>query len=119
MLNAVRAIRAPGRHWRLLCVLALGVVHTLVFDITRQGIATLFGSLVVGFAHFLSEPATGPLTPKQTEYLSYITSSTNALLAIINKGVAGIKADGTYNQIYAQYFGSAPAAAPAPAAASK
>ena len=39
------------------------------------------------------------------------------LLAIINKGVAGIKADGTYNQIYTQYFGSAPAAAPAPAAA--
>ena len=39
------------------------------------------------------------------------------LLEKINKGVAGIKADGTYNQIYAKYFGSAPAAAPAPAAA--
>ena len=39
------------------------------------------------------------------------------LLEKINKGVAGIKADGTYNQISAKYFGSAPAAAPAPAAA--
>ena len=39
------------------------------------------------------------------------------LLEKINKGVAGIKADGTYNQIYTKYFGSAPGAAPAPAAA--
>ena len=39
------------------------------------------------------------------------------LLEKINKGVAGIKADGTYNQIYARYFGSAPAAAAAPAPA--
>src|SRR5690606_26054255 len=39
---------------------------------------------IIGFAHFLADPSTGPLTPKQGEYLSYITSSTNALLAIIN-----------------------------------
>ena len=31
-----------------------------------------------------SDPVTGPLTPKQAEYLGYITTSTNALLAIIN-----------------------------------
>jgi len=37
------------------------------------------------------------------------------LLAKVNEGLAGIKADGTYNQIYTKYFGSAPAA-PAPAA---
>ncbi len=42
------------------------------------------------------------------------------LLDKINAGLAGIKADGTYAQIYAKYFGAAPAAAPAPApAASK
>ena len=35
-------------------------------------------------AHFLGDPATGPLTDKQHEYLGYITVSTNALLAIIN-----------------------------------
>jgi polar amino acid transport system substrate-binding protein len=42
------------------------------------------------------------------------------LLAKIDEGLAGIKADGTYDQIYAKYFGSKPgaaSAAPAPAAA--
>lgn len=39
---------------------------------------------IIGFAHFLGDPATGPLTDKQSEYLGYITVSTNALLAIIN-----------------------------------
>ncbi|MGH8832598.1 MAG: basic amino acid ABC transporter substrate-binding protein, partial [Polaromonas sp.] len=41
------------------------------------------------------------------------------LLEKLNKGLAAIKTDGTYNQIYAKYFGAAPAtgAAPAPAAA--
>jgi polar amino acid transport system substrate-binding protein len=41
------------------------------------------------------------------------------LLDKINKGLGEIKADGTYDKIYAQYFGAAPAgaaAAPAPAA---
>jgi signal transduction histidine kinase len=39
---------------------------------------------IIGFAHFLGDPITGPLREKQREYLSYITVSTNALLAIIN-----------------------------------
>ena len=39
---------------------------------------------IIGFAHLLEDPAFGALTPKQREYLGYITSSTNALLAIIN-----------------------------------
>lgn len=38
------------------------------------------------------------------------------LLAILNKGLTDIKADGTYNQLYTKYFGAAPAPA---AAASK
>jgi len=43
------------------------------------------------------------------------------LLAKINQGLEGIKADGTYAAIYAKYFGAPPAApaaaaAPAPAA---
>lgn len=39
------------------------------------------------------------------------------LLEKLNKGLAAIKTDGTYDKIYAQYFGAAPAAAaPAPAA---
>jgi len=40
------------------------------------------------------------------------------LLDKLNKGLADIKADGTYDQIYAKYFGAA-AAAPAASAASK
>jgi signal transduction histidine kinase len=39
---------------------------------------------IIGFAHFLGDPATGPLNAKQSEYLGYITVSTNALLALIN-----------------------------------
>ena len=39
------------------------------------------------------------------------------LLAKLNKGLADVKADGTYNTIYAKYFGAAPGAAAAPAAA--
>jgi signal transduction histidine kinase len=39
---------------------------------------------IVGFTHFLGDPAFGSLTDKQREYLGYITASTNALLALIN-----------------------------------
>jgi polar amino acid transport system substrate-binding protein len=35
----------------------------------------------------------------------------------MNKGLADIKADGTYDKIYAKYFGAAPAKAEAPASA--
>ena len=38
------------------------------------------------------------------------------LLGKLNKGLADIKADGTYDQIYAKYFGAPAAAAPASAA---
>jgi signal transduction histidine kinase len=39
---------------------------------------------IIGFAQLMGEPALGALTPKQREYLNYIGTSTNALLAIIN-----------------------------------
>ncbi len=39
---------------------------------------------IIGFAHLLGDPSTGPLTARQTEYVGYITSSSNALLAIID-----------------------------------
>jgi signal transduction histidine kinase len=39
---------------------------------------------IIGFAHFLGDQSTGPLTAKQAEYLGYITVSSNALLAIID-----------------------------------
>ncbi|MGA2124731.1 MAG: PAS-domain containing protein [Xanthobacteraceae bacterium] len=39
---------------------------------------------IIGFAQLLDDVRTGPLTEKQREYLGYITSSSSALLAIIN-----------------------------------
>jgi signal transduction histidine kinase len=39
---------------------------------------------IIGFAHLLHDVTTGPLTPKQGEYLGYISSSSAALLTIIN-----------------------------------
>jgi signal transduction histidine kinase len=39
---------------------------------------------IIGFAQLLDDTATGPLTRKQHEYLDYITTSSAALLAIIN-----------------------------------
>jgi signal transduction histidine kinase len=39
---------------------------------------------IIGFVHLLSDPGTGPLAAKQSEYLDYITVSTNTLLALIN-----------------------------------
>ncbi|BAL94832.1 basic amino acid ABC transporter substrate-binding protein [Rubrivivax gelatinosus] len=46
-----------------------------------------------------------------------VKKGNTALLEKINQGLAAIKADGTYDQIYAKYFGAAPAKAEAPASA--
>jgi polar amino acid transport system substrate-binding protein len=54
----------------------------------------------------------------QNEQYGIAVKKGNAdLLGKINKGLADIKADGTYDKIYAQYFGAAPGAAPAAASA--
>jgi len=51
------------------------------------------------------------------QYGVAVKKGNKELLDKINKGLADIKGDGTYDKIYAQYFGAAPAAAaPAPAA---
>jgi signal transduction histidine kinase len=39
---------------------------------------------IIGFAQLLDDMSTGPLTNKQREYLGYISTSSTALLAIIN-----------------------------------
>ncbi len=39
---------------------------------------------IIGFVHLLGDPTTGPLAPKQREYLDYVTVSSNTLLALIN-----------------------------------
>ena len=54
------------------------------------------------------------------QYGIAVKKGNTELQAKLNKGLADIKADGSYDQIYAKYFGAAPAAAAAPApAASK
>lgn len=50
------------------------------------------------------------------QYGFAVKKGNTELLEKLNKGLADIKADGTYDQIYAKYFGAAAAAAPAPAA---
>ena len=53
------------------------------------------------------------------QYGIAVKKGNSELLAMINQGLAAIKADGTYDKIYAKYFGAAPAKmadAPAPAA---
>jgi polar amino acid transport system substrate-binding protein len=52
------------------------------------------------------------------QYGIAIKKGNTELLGKINKGLAEIKADGTYAKIYAQYFGAAPGASSSPAAAS-
>ena len=52
------------------------------------------------------------------QYGFAVKKGNTELLEKLNKGLADIKADGTYDKIYAKYFGAAVAAAPA-AAASK
>ncbi len=56
-------------------------------------------------------------TPEQ--YGIAVRKGNSAVLDMLNQGLSGIRADGTYDRIYAKYFGSAPGAAagtPAPAA---
>ena len=52
-------------------------------------------------------------TPEQ--YGLPVKKGNTELLAKLNKGLADIKADGSYDKIYAQYFGVPPAKAAAPA----
>lgn len=56
-------------------------------------------------------------TPEQ--YGIAVKKGASELLGQLDQALAAIRADGTYDKIYAKYFGSAPAAAPASAAASK
>jgi polar amino acid transport system substrate-binding protein len=53
------------------------------------------------------------------QYGFAVKKGNTELLGKLNEGIAGIKADGSYNTIYAKYFGVAPAAAAPASAASK
>jgi signal transduction histidine kinase len=76
--NVERALRERNEALETADQMKVDFVHHVSYEL-RSPLTT-----IIGFAHFLSDPVTGPLMPKQAEYLSYITASTNALLAIIN-----------------------------------
>jgi signal transduction histidine kinase len=76
--NVERALRERNEALETADQMKVDFVHHVSYEL-RSPLTT-----IIGFAHFLSDPATGPLMPKQAEYLGYITTSTNALLAIIN-----------------------------------
>ena len=76
--NVERALRERNEALETADQMKVDFVHHVSYEL-RSPLTT-----IIGFAHFLSDPATGPLTPKQAEYLDYVTKSTNALLALTN-----------------------------------
>ena len=76
--NVERALRERNEALETADQMKVDFVHHVSYEL-RSPLTT-----IIGFAHLLNDPSTGPLVPKQTEYLDYITSSTDALLAIIN-----------------------------------
>jgi signal transduction histidine kinase len=76
--NVERALRERNEALETADQMKVDFVHHVSYEL-RSPLTT-----IIGFAHLLNDPTTGPLVPKQTEYLDYITSSTDALLAIIN-----------------------------------
>jgi signal transduction histidine kinase len=76
--NVERALRERNEALETADQMKVDFVHHVSYEL-RSPLTT-----IIGFAHFLSDPSTGPLTPKQAEYLDYVTKSTNALLALTN-----------------------------------
>jgi signal transduction histidine kinase len=77
-VNVERALRERNEALEAADEIKIDFVHHVSYEL-RSPLTN-----IIGFAHFLHDPAFGPLTDKQREYLGYITVSTNALLAIIN-----------------------------------
>ena len=74
--NVERALRERNEALEAADQMKVDFVHHVSYEL-RSPLTT-----IVGFAHFLSDPSTGPLTEKQAEYLNYVTKSTNVLLAL-------------------------------------
>jgi signal transduction histidine kinase len=77
-VNVERALRERNEALEEADEIKIDFVHHVSYEL-RSPLTN-----IIGFAHFLGDQATGPLNDKQREYLGYITTSTNALLAIIN-----------------------------------
>ncbi len=76
--NVERALRESNDALKAADQMKIDFVHHVSYEL-RAPLTT-----IIGFSHFLCDPSTGPLTPKQAEYLDYVTKSTNALLALTN-----------------------------------
>ena len=77
-INVERALRERNEALEAADGIKIEFVHHVSYEL-RSPLTN-----IIGFTHFLGEPSTGPLTAKQLEYLGYINTSTNALLALIN-----------------------------------
>ncbi len=77
-VNVERALRERNEALEDADKIKIDFVHHVSYEL-RSPLTN-----IIGFVHLLGDPTTGPLAPKQREYLEYITVSTNTLLALIN-----------------------------------
>ena len=77
-INVERALREKNEALEAADALKVDFVHHVSYEL-RSPLTN-----IIGFASLMSEPSLGSLNAKQREYLGYINTSTNALLAIIN-----------------------------------
>jgi signal transduction histidine kinase len=77
-VNVERALRERNEALEDADKIKIDFVHHVSYEL-RSPLTN-----IIGFVHLLADPATGPLAPRQREYLDYITVSTDTLLALIN-----------------------------------
>ncbi|HXD46271.1 MAG TPA: PAS-domain containing protein [Pseudolabrys sp.] len=77
-VNVERALRERNEALVAADSIKIDFVHHVSYEL-RSPLTN-----IIGFANLLGDAAFGDLNAKQREYLAYITTSTNALLAIIN-----------------------------------
>ncbi len=77
-VNVERALRERNEALETADALKVDFVHHVSYEL-RSPLTN-----IIGFASLMGEPNLGTLSSKQREYLGYINTSTNALLAIIN-----------------------------------
>ena len=77
-VNVERALRERNEALEDADRIKISFVHHVSYEL-RSPLTN-----IIGFVHLLADPTTGPLAPKQREYLDYITVSSNTLLALIN-----------------------------------
>ncbi len=76
--NVERALRERNEALETADQMKVDFVHHVSYEL-RSPLTN-----IIGFADLLTDTSTGPLVPKQAEYLGYITTSTKALFALIN-----------------------------------